>query len=514
VNEKLVDTALGIGRVALRPDGTRVAVPCDDGTLRIVRLDDGRMESQAALNSSGLTLADYSPDGELLLALDRPGPRDRSRGATARIWRVATGEVKVSSEPCWYASFAPDGRHALLYPQDECLLVDVESEQRVELPGASPRHALWSPDGSLLAIVDAERRVSLFEGRSLEPLGVTLEQPADGYGLSFDPRGGRLAAGCGDARARIWDIETGRCVQVLSHEDQDLFGDLAVGCVAYSPDGLRVVTTSFSFWEVRCWEADSGRLLWAFDYNGGNPGAIQAGFSSDGSRVYVSGGTPRVARVVDAATGETLADLGKLGTKVLRSRDDRQVVVAGDKALHVLDGTSLLLRYTRAEFEKLGSALHVPAGFVDADAGALRPSRVRELDGAPFPLECYAARLLDPKKVRAALAGVAIEPAELSPLPQLELSPAERHVRTLADSMSIEALAKHDGPLLGFELVRDGIALPKDVVRAATMVSDDGRSAQLDWKLAGPGAETTLRVCAVARDGLRSGWLSVTVRFD
>ena len=72
--------------------------------------------------------------------------------------------------------------------------------------------------------------------------------------VAYSPDGDAVATGNFDERVRLWDVATGKLLNILTGHTY------LVWDVAYSPDGSRLVSGSFDE-TVRLWDATTGELL-------------------------------------------------------------------------------------------------------------------------------------------------------------------------------------------------------------------------------------------------------------
>jgi WD40 repeat protein len=108
--------------------------------------------------------------------------------------------------------------------------------------------------------------------------------------LAFDPAGRRLAIGAGDALARVWTFDAAGPPRTFSHADDDAFGDLSIGHVAFSPDGGRLVSTSSTWLAARVWDLASGTRGAHFDYGFGLGAPCATWFTPDGRHLITGKG--------------------------------------------------------------------------------------------------------------------------------------------------------------------------------------------------------------------------------
>lgn len=268
--------APGIGDLALSKDWTLLA--CEVGReVWIWDCDSGQLLCQTRMVDEGVTDLAFSPDDQRLVAGSLDG--------LLRMWDVATGQAadwRISSQHT-------DGINAVAF----------------------------SPDGALLASAGQDRTIRLQSSKSGSPVGVLVGHEGEIKHLVFSPDGSRLASASADGTIRIWEVDAAKDPRVLRGHT------FIVYPVAISPDGTRIASGDWNG-VIRLWDAASSKQITAIE-----PRAVHrtlvydAAFSPDGAFLAVSEetwDTPRGVdaeywiRILDAITGETLAQLG-LGSR-------------------------------------------------------------------------------------------------------------------------------------------------------------------------------------------------------
>lgn len=189
----------------------------------------------------------------------------------------------------------------------------------------------FSPDGSLLAAVTRNRRVTLWDvarrlrvGEPLGPFGF-----GSATGIAFAPDGKLLVVAALGLFA--WDVRTPAApVDVTAR-----FASRLTDSVAFTPSGERLVGVGPSG-KLTTWDTTSGAVLTRDDTG---QGAVQAlALSPDGS-VLATSGDGRSVALRDGRTGRQTALLNGHGSAVQTlafSRDGRLLASAGD------DGTVMV----------------------------------------------------------------------------------------------------------------------------------------------------------------------------
>jgi WD40 repeat protein len=211
-SQALSDLIYGVG---FSPDGRRLAAGDTDGLLWVwdlaAPLEAGPLLS---LDNGGVIVSlSFNP------APPSPGVHVLATGSgfgAIRVWDVDTGTLVREME----------GSHNSV-------------------------QAVYSPDGSTLAAGDSgwaeEFPVRLWDPGSGELRRTLMGHTKDVDGLAFTPDGQVLASGDWDGFTRLWDVATGKQLQVLEQSS-------SVKSAAFHPDGGRLVTAGFdglvSIWGV------------------------------------------------------------------------------------------------------------------------------------------------------------------------------------------------------------------------------------------------------------------------
>lgn len=145
----------------------------------------------------------------------------------------------------------------------------------------------FSPNSRWLACSNGDR-VYMWSLNSQESF--ILEGNSRVEDIAFSPDGSRLAAACGDATIRLWDLETRDSFVFAAHNPRmTATGGSAAFCVAFSPNGQSLASGGCDD-TVRLWELNSGRSkglqIELSDHSYPNP-VYDIAFSPDGTLLAI-----------------------------------------------------------------------------------------------------------------------------------------------------------------------------------------------------------------------------------
>ena len=260
---------------------------------------------------------------------------------TARVYDATTGALQLElTEPkaqmieC--AAFSPDGtRIATLYRSGLKLSDARTGKALLEWsPGDGSRLA-FSADGTRILTGGLGSAVKVWDARTgtllLDAKGIM----SDESDVAFSPDGNRIVAGRMDGTARVIDARTGGSLLELKGHPlvaNTFYMMNGVLCVAYSPDGTRIVTggsTDSGSGEASVFDARTGAEL--LQLKGHTSRVMSAAFSPDGQRI-ITGSADGTVKVWDARTGTPRLELEGIKTPIASaalSPDGTWIVTGG-----------------------------------------------------------------------------------------------------------------------------------------------------------------------------------------
>ncbi|MFC6021419.1 Hsp70 family protein [Plantactinospora solaniradicis] len=285
--------------VVLSPDGGRLAA-VDEYTIQTFTFPElapvGR-PLRVGTESYGVPGGPVPPDTRVDFAAAVFSPDGRTMATYAsepfrrvQVWDVATGrQLKTLSDDWWAFCLAFSPRNERLVAcagsYDSAVLWGVPGWNRLGgVQSGSPesmRHAVFSPNGRLLATDGGGGAVVIWDARTLRRLGsfaasavplLNIDPQAEpGVAIAFSPDGATLATGGRDGTVRLFDVGSRRQVAVLGRHVG------VVTAVAFAPDGT-LASSSGPERMIRLWNPTARRQVGWVPW-GGPTGVRGAGLS-------------------------------------------------------------------------------------------------------------------------------------------------------------------------------------------------------------------------------------------
>jgi WD40 repeat protein len=297
------DFPAGVQTVALHPDGARLAVGLDDGTVVVRQLRTGAELTRLSAHASPVCGLAFGPDGKVLVSADRAGALkvwERTPDgvwACRRAYAIAPSKepAPAGSMPPVFVAITPDGKDVLACTWDQRAISawDLRTGAPAGDFRASPEAPLMfpalSPDGRLLA---------------------AQYQHKSGYGVA------------------VWDVPSRRVVQAVAVQSETLTA------IAFSADGKLLVCGSSQ--GVALYDTVTfGRKLWV-------PGTVgrPVAFSPDNQLLALPGdwvGQIRLWRFPEYRDLGVLTHPALWLRALLFSGDGRALITADARSVRIWD---------------------------------------------------------------------------------------------------------------------------------------------------------------------------------
>lgn len=259
----------GVGGVSFSPDGSLVLTSSDgdvqetviarrflrwifrggssdkkDPTnVRLWNPQSGEQVHMLGGHSGAIHLAEFSPDGKLIVTADRTSP--------LKVWNIESGELQTEFEEMgrvMQAEFAPDSRR-LLINRARPEIWDAYTGKKivsVEHHPLATHYAAFGPKGDRIICCMQDGFVFIFDAVTGKT-EVRISQPTS-YSpfAAVSPDGRIIATFANDKVARIWDAESGSAIDVLEGHTE------RITYATFSPDGKWLGTVSEDF-TARLW---------------------------------------------------------------------------------------------------------------------------------------------------------------------------------------------------------------------------------------------------------------------
>jgi WD40 repeat protein len=352
------------------PDGRRLAAAVgtatDGALLKVWDTASGQEVFRTSVSTLTVGRIALGPDGRKVAALLAPGT------SLVRVWDVDTGKdlftlgtPEVKSIHC--LAFSPDGQCLATAGMNQAVKVwDLAAGKDVLTLGGDKARLLgvaFSPDGKSLASAGTDGLVKIWDRASGREALTLRRHSRPATSVAFSPDGKRLASAGADRTVRVWDLATGQEVLTLVGHAEE------VGTVAFSPDGKRLVSTDAGA-AALVWDAQTGKELASL------PRAARdaIGFYLDGDHLVLPlDPVPRVVDVRQSPEAFVIRGEGLFSpSTVAFGPDNRRLAVgSSDLSVRVVDAADGRL-YWRAVHDPHQSPNQVafsPDGRLLASAG-------------------------------------------------------------------------------------------------------------------------------------------------
>ncbi len=199
--------------IAWSPDGTCLASGSWDESIKIWNLETGECLQTLTGHDDCINTVAWSPHGKLFAS---------GSDEIIKIWNTDTWEctqnIIENRQPINAIAWSPRGTCLAAGVGKTIKVWDHEWENTQTLIGHNRivRAIAWSPCSKLLATGSDDHTIKIWHLETGECLQMLTEHAASVYSLAWNPDGSCLASGSSDHTIKIWDPLTGECLQTIT----------------------------------------------------------------------------------------------------------------------------------------------------------------------------------------------------------------------------------------------------------------------------------------------------------
>ncbi len=271
--------------LSFMPNDSGLLIAGSDKSIRLCDAESGECARELRGHWLRVTAAAVSPDGRWIVSgsddwtvrlwdLQAPQPTTIVRPGEKTVLALA---FSASGEQVFFAAARGIGVLSTAVPDSIHLLREGPIGRKVAFARGGQSAMVPNEDGTVRVLDLSANAADRIVSPGHEGAVIVVE-------LSPDSQANIAASGGMDCTARLWDTQTGQCLQVLTGHTAP------VGSLAFSSDG-RLLATGSCDKTVKVWRTADGQLL---DTLHGYPASVLAlAFSSDGRRIVAGGANPQ-----------------------------------------------------------------------------------------------------------------------------------------------------------------------------------------------------------------------------
>jgi WD40 repeat protein len=400
--------------VTITSDGQYVLAGYHDGRVLVLDAETGLLVRELSRHFSAIWKLAGSPDSKRLAAISKSGRLSLWSIGGGRIRSLDTG-MAPNEDPYPFGvtlSWNPQGERVLLVGEhgDASLWSktgDLVTRWSIPPPSWDLR-AVWTPDSERVLTAEGNL-VRARDGRTGELLSTPIEADSPISTLAISPDGAWVVTGHAGGWGVLWDLERGtefrrrQFVDPFTPEPED-----EIASIAFSPDGTRLAWTTRQGSHAELTDVATFRLLWQSEDYGAHFGEpMPIAWSPDGARVWYAFVCGMDGLVTAQAHPRNVASC--YGSGAVPDFACNRGAFACDGGAAVVDARTARLLWRRIEIPG-GYLIQAPSRYFTGQFEALPELTLgRCYDREQRSLEArHVEQLFDPKRVRAAQAGIPI----------------------------------------------------------------------------------------------------------